>query len=648
MHSDSSLSQASEQSSRTAGWLTLGIACFGLYAFASLVPRGDTWGLHALAYVSPLVRYAGLAVCLLLLLPPVQRRVLASHPTSTSPLLPIGLAGVAFVAFFAFPIRTEVYGDTRTILRHWTDNAAMPSFSLLLDFNVFKTDAALTQILLRTIAHTFSMSIESAFRWVSAISGALCLGLWIQFVRTAFPRSRWTMLLVIAGIGAGANQIFFGHVETYAFAFLTSMALLIAAYLALEGRVSLWVVAVAFLLALKAHSIAICFVPALLFVAASRLSRGRGPGWAWTASFLVIPTLVAGLGLYFFYFRSFAAAYSGARTGTAQTFLPMLSGNGERDYSLFSPAHLLDLGNVMLLVGMPTLLILIGVVTLHRREIDWRRPAVIFAALALLFPLLFLLAVNPLLSMPRDWDLFALIGAPLLVFLAALMAAMVDRPGPAPHTAEGTALAFSVFSVAFYVLNASPALLGPRLEQVGEHIFRTYYTNASYLIVTAQGMDPDTTRSIARRLDTIRRLKPSVVGEDEEYTHLLSTLASVYRARGLRKEAVYWAERATVIAPGDSSLALTSADYLLWADDLDRADQRIARILEAHPSNYDALVLGAIASARRENYSSALAYLQRARLVAPRDPDLPIWEANMRARLARQAAPVTHRGRPVS
>ena len=34
-----------------SGWLALGLGAFALYAFASSVPRGDTWGIHALAYL---------------------------------------------------------------------------------------------------------------------------------------------------------------------------------------------------------------------------------------------------------------------------------------------------------------------------------------------------------------------------------------------------------------------------------------------------------------------------------------------------------------------------------------------------------------------------------------------------------------------
>jgi len=600
------------------------------------------WGLHALAYATQQLRFAGLLACFLLLVPAVQRRVFRERTASFQfvRFFPIVVGLVGFMAFYFFPIQTEVYGDTRTILRHWTDNTTLPPLTLLSDFNIFRTDAALTQILVRTTAHVFNLSIENAFRLVSAISGGLCLALWTSFISVAFGRTRWANLLLIAALGAGANQIFFGHVETYAFAFLCCMVLLISAYLAIEGRISLWLVAIAFVVALKAHSIAICFAPALLFISTCRLVprfRSHPPGWRWTLGVIVAPTLLIAAVMYLFYFKSFASPYTGTRTGTAQTFLPVLASGGFRDYSLFSLAHLLDLANVLLMVGTPTLLVILGLLVFHRRAIDWGRPQVIFASLALIFPLLFLLAVNPLLSMPRDWDLYALLGAPLLIFLAAIVGTLDERMEADPRTLAGSALAFSVFSVAFFALNATPSMLRPRLEQVGEHIFMTYHTNASYLILTAHGMDPDTTASLARREETIRRLEPKILGEDAEYTHLVATLASLYRERGQRKEAVYWSERAAALAPSDSNLALTSADYLLWANDIDRASRRIADILERHPNNFDALVLAAIAGARREDYAAALGYLERAHAITPSDPDVPIWEANLKAKLGRKA-----------
>src|SRR5207249_11099252 len=186
-------------------------------------------------------------------------------------------------------------------------------------------------------------------------------------------------------------------------------------------------------------------------------------------------------------------------------------------YSLQSIDHLLDLGNVMLLVGAPAIVCLLGLILIHRRHIDWQHPRVVFATLAFAYPLLFFFALNPALSMPRDWDVYSLLGGPLLLFLATVLAHGDERVPSAPI--HGTALAFGVFSVGFFALNAWPAGLSLRLEDVGEHVFKTYHSNASYIIVSA------------RRIATVERRAPGVVGEGGEYGHLVVIVASTYRER---------------------------------------------------------------------------------------------------------------------
>lgn len=625
-------------------WLLLGLAAFALFAFATLIPRGDTWGLHALAYFPLPVRLAALGVCLALLWRPVQARVVDALEAGARPLLGDSLVGRllpwiaalgGYLVFRALPVQTEVYGDTRTILRWWADNAEAPvALWGRLAAHPLENQAVVTQLLHRTMAHVLGMPIEQTFRILSPLFGAAFLGLWIHFVRTECAGSAWAPLLLVLGGVLGSHQIFFGHIETYAFVFLTIAAFLISGARMLDRRASFLVVCVLFAFALRVHGVTIFFLPAFAFLAASWLAR-RVPRlaplltWRRLAATLVAPSLVAAAALYFFWFRSFDAPHTGVSGAREITFLPLFPPPPPLDYSLLAPAHLLDLGNVLLLIAAPVVLALAGLLLLHRRALDWRHPRVIFAVLAAGYPLLFFAAVNPALSMPRDWDLFGLSAAPLLLLLATLLthadAAAIPRP-----RVHGTALAFSGFAAAFWVLNASPARLSERLEDVGEHVFRTYHTNASYLIGTAQGMDPDTARAIARRQATLERLAPHAVGEDREYTHLLLMLASLHRERGDRAQTLAWAERATTVAPGDRNLALWYADHLLWAGEPDRARARVEAVLEADPANVNALMLGALAAAQRNDAAGAMRYLERAQRLAPGDAEIASWIATIR------------------
>lgn len=77
-------------------WFGLSMAFFAVYLFATLVPRGDTWGLHAYAYFPLVYRVAALAACALLLWPPSRDRVLSTLEKITPPPIRIAEEQIGF------------------------------------------------------------------------------------------------------------------------------------------------------------------------------------------------------------------------------------------------------------------------------------------------------------------------------------------------------------------------------------------------------------------------------------------------------------------------------------------------------------------------------------------------------------------------
>ena len=633
-------------------WVILGLTAFVAYFVASFWPGGWNWGLHALGYFPAAARLASLLICLLLLLPPAQAvllRVVAGFARpflSASPaarwraILPSALA---YALFYSFPIRTTAYGDTRTILQWYSDNTQLPVSWLprLFDVHLLGSKETLTILLHRTIAHVFNLSITEAYRIVGASCGALYILLWFQYVRSA-TTSSWRPLLLLLGCSMGALGVFFGHVENYAFVLLLAVSFLMAGSRSAEGRMSLGAVCLLFVFAVKAHAMLVFFAPALLYLACYKLAKKFSAlrpllTWKGLTMALILPSLALGAALYFFYFRSFNAPHTGTSGALRQTFLALLPQARPLDYSLGSIAHLLDLVNVLLLVAGPVVLLLIGIALSRPQSLAWHHPSVKFAALGALYPVLFYCALNPALSLPRDWDLYAVLAGPLLVFASAvLLHSHEDRIPRA--SALGTAMAFGVFAVAFWVLNASPAALSRRLQDVGEYVFRTYHTSSSFLIESALMMEPDANRKLLRRVESAVRLKGVAVRDDEEYSHLLSEIARAYRARGDRDQAVKWAEEAAACAPNDVSLSLWLADYLLWAEHPQRAGESLSRLLDRDPRNVEALVLAAVASAIQDDLDATLRYLERASAIAPNNRDVIEWTALARKKLARRGS----------
>jgi hypothetical protein len=153
-------------------------------------------------------------------------------------------------------------------------------------------------------------------------------------------------------------------------------------------------------------------------------------------------------------------------------FLPLIPSPPPLDrYVMWSLNHILDLANVLLLVGLPAVPIVVGLLTLERRSIDWNHPRVMFFSIAALYPLVFFLTVNPVLSMPRDWDLYALFSAPLLLSLAAML---YHRRSTAWTPWAAYAVAFVCFPLAFIAVNSNRERVSRRLETIGDHAYRTY------------------------------------------------------------------------------------------------------------------------------------------------------------------------------
>ena len=91
---------------------------------------------------------------------------------------------------------------------------------------------------------------------------------------------------------------------------------------------------------------------------------------------------------------------------------------GTPDYTLFSPTHLWDIANQLLLLIpiLPALLIIAFLRPMRSFE-----PFDLFLLFFSIGGLVFLFGIEPGLGMARDWDLFALSGVGPLLFLIRRM-----------------------------------------------------------------------------------------------------------------------------------------------------------------------------------------------------------------------------------
>lgn len=559
-------------------WYYLCFALYLCYCYAAFVPTGPVWGIHFISYVPTGPKLMLLVAGGLLLLPSVQRSLYLkvanlfsrSKDEHRVRILPAAIvAGVCFLLFRTFTMKTDIYGDSINMLKWYGDNAAF-NWRWITDLfspHLLDNKETLTVSIHRIVANLFGLPIESSYVVMSAVFGALFVFVWLWFVQK-ISSGGVRIVLALLGLFSGAIQVFFGHVENYPFEILTSTIFLIALYFYLEGEIGTLAVVLLYILAFKAHIIAILFLPALLVALANHF-RDRIPKvqalfrWRAILMFVISPAVVLGLALYFFVFHSWNEPYAlSAGRQFEQTFLPLVSLPAPLDhYSLWHPYHIADFLNLLLLTAAPIVAVLTTLFIFNRKDISWSQPKVIVFGLAALFPFLFFVAMNPTLSPVRDWDVYTLLFPPLLFFAAILMVQSGVRHY-APAWLAQSVIFGVLFTTVLVAVNASSTELHLRLLDAGAYTYRSYYAGSAY--IEARGMEDKSGVVQEHYLSTVNELsKGWRPGKNGQLAGLMSGLASVYDYVGNNGDAILWADRAAKADTSDARYSENLAAYYI-------------------------------------------------------------------------------------
>jgi hypothetical protein len=211
---------------------------------------------------------------------------------------------------------------------------------------------------------------------------------------------------------------------------------------------------------------------------------------------------------------------------------------------------------------------LANLMVFNRKEIIWSHPRVIIFGLAALFPLMFFMSMNPMLSPVRDWDVYTLFFPPLLFFASMLLI----QPGIRTYISTWFAqtLVFGVMLTTVLVaVNASPNELQPCLEDAGAYTYRSYYGGSDYIEARALGLNDSSRASLAHFSNTIEELsKGSISGKDVELANMMSRLASLYRFNGDDSAAITWATAACKTDNRIHRFLIDLAGYYIQVDRL--------------------------------------------------------------------------------
>jgi len=357
---------------------------FHLPAFLPVWLQAVFFGMACIVLIFPNDRYAGI----LRFLAPVGRII--RSPLSALLLL---------AAFIVFQSSTGLLGDG--ILR-----------GREADTGVYNPLELLPSVLASSVFdlghEPFGWDGQQALAITSILAGCgFLLIIWF------FPRRIWTKtderhtarLLLVS---AGTTALFFGYIESYAFAAMATIGFLLSAEAFRRRKGAFGITAALFLLAVVSHISALTLYPAFAILAIQRKKLKY-----------LLTTGIIGLAMPVWIYWIIHSSSVAAEVSVGSMIIPWTA-TGQTDYTLFSGAHFLDIVNLFALVT-PGVLVALPLLR-HARSAQRGVANNAFWLMAAIVPMGMLLFMDPKLGMARDWDLFALSIIPILVWAAVRLA----------------------------------------------------------------------------------------------------------------------------------------------------------------------------------------------------------------------------------
>jgi hypothetical protein len=478
------------------------VATIALVAVAAWLPDLRLWGINHLAFLPPAIRIALLALLAVALLPPVAVAAYSAAlkaadaagnaPRTSGRLITVAAMAVASIGvFYAFHSATNLLGDGQLILQSFEaaeeghELVIMRSAGAIVTEEKIAPGATLLYYGAIKFLKPFGRTPEDAMRIFNCILGGLFVffTLWAASSRGLDRDSRvWVTVL---GLFSTSIVLFFGYIENYTAACFFLLLYVIVAFRAIHRQCSPWLAIVPLAVAIYAHVQCILFLPSLLYLL---LWTKRRRQRAWLVSrwipFFAIAAVAGIVGI---------TLYPPIRA----FYVPL--GVSNQAYALFSPDHLLDIVNELLMI-LPILPIVVALAWVGRRAqraggrdpirdsaatkdpsawfthpVEWQ-----FAATALIPCLLYLVLFNTAIGMARDWDLFAMTVTAVVPLVLLALNRWRLQCGVSP---ERTA-AFAVPTlVAVMVLGGSWIAVNASTDRTVERFTRilTYdQTHASY------------------------------------------------------------------------------------------------------------------------------------------------------------------------
>lgn len=463
---------------------------------------------------------------------------------------------IVFAVFYSFPIAEEFYGDGYFIKENLEIDFHGWHPELLTDLlDIEFTD---TKVGLHTyyefcnlVGYFLGGDVMKAGLYVVLVLGGIYSFIWLKLVHLYFSDKLWKLTFYILGIATPLAASFMGHYETYAFAYvgLIGWFYLLGLYFKKGQLFHLIISPFVFVLVLQTHITYWLLFPSLLYMWAhyfkdqlklvfEKLSlvlptingEKKILGWSGLLVYVGMPIVAVLSYAYFVIYKNHDGprAFGDAEFENA-LFLPLYTDElAPLDrYNLLSFDHFWDYMSLGLMWSC-ALLFLIGLsLTIYRKVINWNRPEVVITGFTACVFLCVFFILNPLLSMPVDWDLFAI---PAFVFfpLSVFLFSQLDQRTNCSRIFIPT-VGLALFGLSFWWVNADAELLGKKVGQSGLRNYKTYWIGSSTGIGAEIHLIEDELEKRSRIDEVLEEMRPyAELSRDTEFAGMLMIKGRLY------------------------------------------------------------------------------------------------------------------------
>jgi hypothetical protein len=388
-----------------------------LHTTASFFPKERLWGINLLYYVPSFPRWLLVIFGFLVLIPSVNRSVadglakflalIANNFKRVNKYYKYALISLlSFLPFWIFKIKTYLLGDGNLRVVE------------ILDGRKFSSTEPLDFYLHAQLSRFLKLDPFTTYAILSCLAGVVFVFLILLLSDLLGKEGQEKFLFFSVLATMGANQLFFGYVESYTLVYVAQAGFILFSLYYLKGRCGFFWPSLIFLLSLSLHLSAIFLLPSVLYLCIARKSQEAEPGNKILSlgNITKMVWILLIVGVAFLISRNYSPQQS-----DFSSFLISPLGSNADHYSLFYFSHLLDFLNHQLLVsplGIPLWFVLIS---FFRKKIKFKKNEVTFLFVISLCALIFALTVDPKLGYPRDWDLFAFTGLGYTILVVFLL-----------------------------------------------------------------------------------------------------------------------------------------------------------------------------------------------------------------------------------